>query len=354
MRRRHSVLRVLRDEGLLDEQALVEGVVLRDASSRNHALIVERTVGDGLFVKGGADDSPALRREAGWYRRLAGDPATAAILPDVAADLSPDGILVLVAERGATDLWEHHRRIAAFPPSIGREVGRILGILHSAASPGPGAGPGHAPAVLGIHRPRARSLADLTPAAVELIAMIQAHPAIGEALDRMREGWQASAVVHNDVKWRNLLVVPAADGDAFSIELVDWEHAETGDPSWDIGSAIAAYLASWIESIRIPGQAPASGLAAAARHPLEAMRPAIAACWSAYASTYGDERADLVAATQYAAARLILSAYESAQSTTGLVATAALQVQVAANILAAPHDAADRLLGLAPDARVRG
>ena len=259
---------------------------------------------------------------------------------------------MLAVEAGAEDLWAYGLARRRLPAAVAAHVGRALGLLHRGTRlPDPRAAPDRAPYALSLHRPRLDDLRALSPGSIDLVKALQAHGTIGERLDALRLGWREEALVHFDVKWPNVLVVPAADGRPGSIRLVDWEQAGDGDPAWDVGSAFAAFVSFWLYSIPRPttGRTPGD-LASSARVPLGEMRGAIRACWESYLTAAQIATApaeDLLRrAVGLCAARLVRTASEESQIRTTLDARSALHLQVAANVLDDPDAAAARLLGL--------
>ncbi len=346
-----ALARRLVADGILEAAAVVDGgLEVRDSSGRNDNAILSPRDGPSLFVKRG----PAAEREAAVCRRLRGVPGLAPYLPAPPLADPERTTLVLAVETGARDLWTHQLAEERFSKDVAHCVGRALGLLHRGTRlRAPRHAPGHAPWALEVHRPRVESLRELTPATLSLVRLLQRQHPLGARLDDLRAGWRLGALTHNDVKWPNILLVP---GDAdVPIRLVNWEHAGDGDPAWDIGSALAGYLTFWLYSIRgFPG-ATAADLAAAARFPLGSMRPAIGACWHGYlegADLGRRESAELLRrSTALCAARLIGTAYEETAGRNALSPFASLHLQVAANILDDPGQAAHRLLGLGPMAR---
>jgi hypothetical protein len=83
------------------------------------------------------------------------------------------------------------------------------------------------------------------------------------------------------------------------------------------------------------------------------MRPAIAALWDGYREARGlspdEARARVPRAVELAGVRLVQTALESAQTTDRLTGGVVLHLQVAANLLARPRDAAAALLGLSAE-----
>jgi hypothetical protein len=113
---------------------------------------------------------------------------------------------------------------------------------------------------------------------------------------------------------------------------------------------LAGFLSTWIFSIPASPTSSTGTWAAAARQPLSPMRPAIAALWNAYwattASSEGPGVQLMTHTMRCCAARLVQTAYEASQAAGALSGGAILHLQVAANIMDRPIDAARGLLGL--------
>lgn len=336
--------RLLIDAGGLDEEEVVDGdVVLEDVSSRNRNAIVSRTAGSRLFVK----TAVGAGREADRYARLLAVPGLAPFLPVVDRTSSSEDLLVLRVEDGAADLWNHHLAREAFPAHLGAAVGRALALLHSGTrTPGAPRPAEHLPVALDIHRPHVAMWRELSPAAAELVGMLQEDDRMVSRFEDLRRSWGARSTIHGDVKWPNIVVVP---GSRPFVRLVDWEHSDEGDPAWDVGSALAAYLGFWLYSISPKDdEGDPAGLAAAARFPLGRMRRAITALWETYVTAGGPGDVGVLRwrSTAFCGVRLVQSAFEESDGRTRLSGRGALHLQVAANILRDPDAAAERLLGL--------
>ncbi len=331
------------DPGLVAEAGIHAGPVsLRQPASRNDAVLIEHPGTAGVFLKRG----PRASAEARAIRDLADRVADPAILPRIVPDGSEG--LVLVAEAGEIDLWALHTSGPETSSDLGAATGRALAVLHETPSPSwvlP-----EVPDVTSLHRPRPADLSGMTPATLELIRLVQATPALTAGLDTMKSEWTAEAVIHGDVKWTNMLAVPGRAAPV--VRLIDWESVAVGDPAWDLGSALASYLSFWLGSIRPPdeGAAGPGGLAAAAERPLDSVRPAMRAVWDGYHSArtgfLRDPGAFLARTTLCCAGCLVRAAMNEAAQRATLSAHAMLHLQVAANVMADPATAADRLLGL--------
>ncbi len=334
---------------------LDDDLVIRDTSSRNHVHRVETRTGPSYLVKQrvGDDAMWTVANEASVYHHLGGAAGgMSAYLPGFFGYDGAERVLVLELLRDAQDLRSLHLHTGAFPPHAGSLLGRALGTLHRETAVGDSApAPESATWVLWIDRPDARVFRDVSAAGLDLIRIIQATDGFPEALAALRSRWVTTSLIHGDLKWDNCLMC-RADSEAPQLRLVDWEGAVAGDPCWDIGSALSQYLGFWIFSMPVTGQEPPERFPDLAQYPLASMKPAMAACWSAYVEARGLD--DLAAAEEldravgYAAARLVQTAFEALQMMQQLTSATVLHLQLALNILLRPRDAAAQLMGISP------
>lgn len=338
----------LRRRGLLADESVVAGtLVIREVSSRNLNFAVEVSDGPSYLLKQGrsAAGAATVAREAAVYGELVerGSDLCAHLARLVDFD-QEEGVLVLELLDGAEDLHRRHLRLEEFPPDLGEEVGSALGTLHremrEVYPPAP------TPWVLSLHRPDTGVFREASAANLELIKIIQNTEGVGERLDQLREGWRVETLIHQDVKWENCLALPDE-----RLCLIDWEVAVAGDPHWDLGAALCQYLSFWLSSIPVMGGAPPARFPALARYPLEAMKDALRACCDGYARAATGEPAlageALGRTISYAGARLIQAAFEASQFGQRLDSAAILHLQLGANLMQRPEDAAAQLLGLA-------
>jgi len=334
----------LLERGLLDAAAIVDGELsIRDASRRNRNFKVEVADGPAFLLKQGLGPEAAgtVAHEALVYARLAKLGGLSDAIPKFHGYDQAERVLILELIRNAEDLRAHHARIGSFPPALGRAVGVALAVVH--AETGGRYPEAPTPWVLSVHRPDVSIFRDSSAASLELIKIVQAAPGLGERLDELRGGWAVDALIHQDVKWDNVLVPEHGE----TVRLVDWEVATAGDACWDIGSALSQYLSTWLFSIPLMGDEPPAQFPALAGYPLNSMKDAIRACWEGYVTrigTDGDDRLERTVA--YAGARLIQTAFEASQYGQQLTSAAVLHLQLAANVLARPGTAAVQLLEL--------
>jgi aminoglycoside phosphotransferase (APT) family kinase protein len=355
-----DVGRYLLDRGLVTASDLVDGeLVVRDVSSRNRNYRAETREGPCYLLKQaiGAEMLTTVGNEAAAYERLAlGGGELGALLPGYYGYDTQKGLLVIESVRGAETLRALQSASGRFPTRSAAALGRALGLLHRETAIVAAAAPEQAPGILRIHRPHMDAFREMSAASLELIRIVQQGQGFPEALERVRGSWTPEAFVHGDVKWDNCLVVSeGAVGEM--VKLIDWEMATVGDPGWDIGSALSAYLSFWIFSIPTTGEMPPERFPELAVHPLDSMKPALNACWNAYSDVLegsaSEAEARLVHAVELAAARLVQTGFEVTQAQQQLWGSVVLHLQLAQNMLERPREAATRLLGIDPSLGLR-
>jgi Ser/Thr protein kinase RdoA (MazF antagonist) len=349
-----DVLQFLLTHALVGPEAVVEGdLAISDVSSRNRNFRVETRRGPCYLLKQGTtpEATATVAHEATVYRRLvAADPGLATHLPRFCGYEPGSGVLVLELVREAEDLRSRHLRAGAFSTGPASALGFALGTLHRTTRGVVSEEvPTGTPWVLWAHRPDSRLFRDVSAAGLELIRIVQASEGFPEALERQRTTWRTDTLIHGDMKWDNCLVSSHEDS-RDDVKLIDWEVAIKGDPCWDIGSALSQYLSAWLFSIPVTGEVPPERFPELAGYPLDAMKPALVACWQAYADARQLDRrstaGELRRAVELAGARLVQTAFEAAQMMQQLTSSLILHLQLALNVLLRPRAAATQLLGL--------
>lgn len=350
----HDVTRYLLERSLLDPAAVIDGeLAIHDVSSRNRNYRVVTRGGPSYLLKQpvGEEGIWTVANEAAVYQRLAavGD-GMAHFLPTFYGYDAEGRVLVLELLQDAEDLRGFHARTGRFAPGPAALVGSALGALHRTTRAVPSGNALNGAAwILSVHRPDARLFRDVSAAGLEMIRVVQGAAGFPEALDRLREEWLPTALIHGDVKWDNCLRTVGTDGDE-RVRLIDWESASLGDPAWDIGSALSQYLSFWLFSIPVTGAEPPERFPELARYPLDDMKPATTACWHAYVKARrlddGSAAREMLRAVRFAGARLVQTAFESAQVMPQMMSSTALHLRVAFNVLQRPMEAAVQLMGL--------
>jgi aminoglycoside phosphotransferase (APT) family kinase protein len=347
------------DCGLVKPEAIVDGgLTVTDLSRRNKVFLVTADVGRCFVLKVAAPEhGDAITREAAvlaCLRDAASGRRLLAHIPRVAADDRANGVLVLETTRTAHDFMHHHKRHARgrFSVALARDVGRLLADLHGLPASLLDDLPGAEPRGWGsrLHRPALEAVSDAGFATLELLRLVQGFDALCSGLEALaRQPFQLTPI-HGDVRWANLVAPAGSGGRRDRAVLIDWELACAGDPCIDVGAFLADYLRAWVQSIPIVDPRAPGRLLDRARAPLSRMQPALRGFWDGYARGSGRAGPDLARflrrCTSYAAVRLLEGAYEEVHDASTLRPTVLHELQLCANLLSRPDDAAGLLLGL--------
>jgi aminoglycoside phosphotransferase (APT) family kinase protein len=362
---RSNVVHYLLDQGLFSVDSVVDGdLIVADATRRNRNFKVIRRTQQGYFVKQIQMWDPptvaALGAEATCYRLAREMPEFATLAELVPRDFLYDTqrhVLVTELLADGETLTEHHQRLNAFPPETARLVGAQFGRLHREPMPSLEGRPEASafrrqpPWALSTYQHGANMFGALSGGNAKLLEIVQSYPDFQRTLEALRADWRTDRLMHGDIKWDNCVVYPVTSGNGpLASKVVDWELADIGDPCWDIGALLQAYISFWVFSMRIGADVPVAQSPNTAQYPIEMMQPSIRAFWQAYIAAMELERVAaetlLVRSMQYGAARMIQTAYESMQYSPQISPNALCLLQVSFNILKEPKEAVTHLLGL--------
>lgn len=356
-----NVVHYLAERRLLSRASLLEEPLRIEAGSGRHRNFgIRRGAEPGFFVKQVKSWESAaqgtLRREADWYRLVSEFDRCSALRQFMPAfHRSDDQRSILVIE-----LIENAESLLSLPPergwrslAVANAIGVMMATVHSLEpQTWPVADyafefPYRFPGALTLDQ-RVDRLDWLAPGEQAVMRTLQSHPEFAAHLNALRAKWEMTTVIHCDFRWNNVLRLEPAEG-APDLRLIDWELVDCGDPAWDVGGVLQAWLSSWIRSMP-QRDLPAHELVRAAALPIESMQPAIAAFWKAYSEARGFNNAEarlfLERSVSYGAARMLQSALESVQGQPFLSRGALCGLQVALNTLDQPSVARSDLLGL--------
>jgi aminoglycoside phosphotransferase (APT) family kinase protein len=349
--------------GLLDLPSLVhDGLRLEEVPGRNRNFRVLGGPGHTFFLKQAprreSGTTGPLAVEASLYEWVATEPRAAGLrhaLPRSRHYDPEHSILVLDLVTEAAH--PHVLDTEASPPylaALRRLVAAALAACHGVPV-GPEAAiapalPRGAPWVFDLARPAPASLRELAPAQLIVIQALQSRPEAMAALDQLRDDWRPSRLIHGDFKWSNVLVQRDGTGIPVRVLLLDWEMAQLGDPAWDVGSALHAFITEAVLELEtIDGTKPeaAAGLLGAV---LARLLPAHRDFWSRYLEaarlTEAEARDLRGRLSGHVAARLLKSAFEWSQAEVQMPRRAAAILQLGINMLLRPDAAREVVLGL--------
>lgn len=292
---------------------------LRVVEVRGRNLNLDVRVGrGGVFIKqpdpAEADSAESFQQELAFYEHNPA-PQLAGWLPRLRLAQRSPPRLVLERLRDPRPLL----RTLVGGRAYAAELGRALAALH--ASP-PVAAESGAPWALGLARPGPEVFERGGPATLELIRHLQRHAPAFAALDALRASWRPTALIHGDIRAGNVLCVGKGQ-----LRLVDWEMVQAGDPSWDLGCALAIFAERWLDALPMRGTV-ADALAATPL-PMRRLRPMVRALLDAY----GADAALRARAVSMAGARCARGVYERWFTAERLSPRGLLSLQLAINLL---------------------
>ena len=231
---------------------------------------------------------------------------------------------------------------------VAADLGRAVAGLHVEGRGLDGDVPSSGWAAGGIdwHRPGPAHLRVLSGAGIELLETLQRSQALCAHLARIGRPRDPDTLIHGDLRWENVIV--AAQGPPPMVWLVNWEFAGRGESAWDVACVLAAGVGGWLSTIpQVPG-IPPGRLVDEASLPIDAIRPGLAAFWTAYLEGARPPQGDawFERCLQLVAARLVHQAFEATDREEHLHAAPVAHLQVALNVLEQPARAPDELLGI--------
>lgn len=157
--------------------------------------------------------------------------------------------------------------------------------------------------------------------------------------------WQTKSLVHNDIKFTNFLINKSIFEDKKAkIRLIDWELADIGDPCWDVAAMFCSYLMLWIQNSDTQFHYLPMNFSP------ETLKPAFQEFWGTYTQKMNLSKPQsqeiLLKSMKFCGLKLIHTCFETTPSTQTLQPQSAKLLQLSLNILKAPEQSINSLLGL--------
>jgi hypothetical protein len=363
---RQNVAFYLLERGLLTMQDLVcEGISVSEQFQRNRNFRVSRPGKGGFFVKQSQEwgewdqRHSTLVREAACYQLAQGNSHLERLIPKFHDFSTHSHALVVDLIEPAQSMSVFHARTGEFPPALASNLGRQLAVCHvefgkmlrflDRAHPFIG----EVPWILKPDELNNFASDEQSLGQTRLVGIMKHAPQLYQQLKTLADTWQVNGIIHGDMKWHNCLLQSTEDDpdlrDA-TIRIIDWELADAGHVAWDVAGILQGYLSQWIESMDFHTGGTVEEMGATASMPLEQMQPSIRAFWESYVG-----QLDVPAAAaqmlrcrsiEYAAARVLQTAFEDRQDEALLGAHIVLLLQLSSNIMSDPEAAAEQLFGL--------
>lgn len=337
---------------LLNSDVVNSRLVICDVSRRNRNFKVMINENRGLFVKQiqatNELSMKTMQREIDCYQLTREFPKWSALMPALIDHDAVRRSLVVELFPRAENLREYHVRVSALPIDVARLLGTVIGQFH-----------------------RSMPLTDLTRSQLDffrrkpcwilsfkeapesasggvkqLLRFLHQSPALLERMDRLSSNWRFDHVIHGDLKWDNCLVFPDAMGNA-QAKLIDWELVDVGDAAWDVGGILQSYFVYWIGFQRSKQTSIDQIVLLDVFLESTQLVNALRAFWEAYVDAFNlvrsDQHIQLLRCIEYAAARLMLTVYESSWNSDQLSEDSILMLRLSEMMLMSPESFGDKI-----------
>lgn len=350
-----NLVHYLIERDTVDINSLMDGqFMVIEAGRRNRNFKVFQKADLGLFIKQIKAIDPienaTLRREAECYRLAQQYADWSALMPRFVDHDPARHCLTVGLLDAAENLTEFHWRLQQFPTTIGELLGDALGRFHQITSDhlvesvARTLFPKRIPWIFAFHRDNNR----VSEAVISLGEIVRKNENLHLSMDRLRDQWRFSGVIHGDTKWDNCVVYMNASNQQ-CLKIVDWELVDFGDCAWDFGGVLHSYLAHWIAMMPFAKTTNKEELIQGSNVMLMQMQPAMQAFWAAYSKTCnlnGSAQRDfLKRALDYVAARLLQTAFEYSYYASQISEHVLMLVHISQTILNDPQTAAQELFG---------
>lgn len=342
---------------------LDDDITILEAGRRNRNFKVSRRDGSGIFVKQvplmAVETTQSVKREAALYALVENNDAAdslKAVMPKLRHYDKHRHLLAVELVPNSRSLTFYQMQVAGVAGAmedIAAQLGRLLSSCHKQSpeilvDPSQqGNFPAQPPWILNFSHYGETMMPNMSGGAKAVLAAVRQQPGLKEHMSLLQSEWSRSCLIHGDMKWENLLISQDQNGAAAKLQLIDWELADLGDAAWDVACVLASFMQPVIVG-RFDMQGRPTGPATA-----DEVSRAQACCrtfWQTYMKELALTAEQQAQAKQryvrFAAARLVLTAYEIAQSTAEISPSALLAIQTASSIFNDPGNAAETLFGL--------
>lgn len=202
---------------------------------------------------------------------------------------------------------------------------------------------------------------EVTDEGLKFYELVQRYASLGQAIAQLRSLYTPCCLIHNDLKFANLLVhhqwEHPVSGSA-PIRLIDWERWRWGDPSFDLGRLVAEYLKRWLKSLMVSQDVPIEQALRLATTPLEQVQPSIRALVQGYGQQFPEAIQRFpdfpLRVVRFAGWALIEALQAHIHYYDPLGNVGICQLQVAKSLLCAPEAAISTVFGVEARALLSG
>ncbi len=333
-----------------------------EAGQNNRNFKVRLGDNRGCFIKQvrSLEELPRtlIRREVACYQWAQQFPDWARSIPNIIDYDAARHSLILELLPHSQNLREYYQQQATFPESIATALGKALSTFHaidfnvqSDAQKLPSFSK-KVPWIFTYHKKSYFDPAHLSGGAEQLGVVVRGLPQLQLDLARLFDVWCFEEVIHADIKWDNCLVYP--DNGTQQLKIIDWEVVDIGDARWDVGAVFHAYLSFWIMRHYRDMKQQRQNMVDETLKSMPNMFSSIQAFWNSYCQARQiatkNRSAYLIACLEFAAVRMLQTAFESLRFCTEMSPHAYALVDLSQQVLLDPRRAAAELFGFAEGA----
>lgn len=124
---------------------------------------------------------------------------------------------------------------------------------------------------------------------IEFFRVLQRSAVLTEAIASLKHEWQASCLIHRDLKLDNLILHSSWPDKNLStpiVKIIDWELFTWGDPLYDLGTLVGSYLMQWLSTLIVQQGLSMQQSLRLADTPLELVQPILIALLRSYGRTF--------------------------------------------------------------------
>lgn len=122
---------------------------------------------------------------------------------------------------------------------------------------------------------------------LKFFALYQRYDSLGQAIAELGQAITPLCLTHNDLKLNNILLLNDWENSQQNlVRLIDWERAGWGDPTFDLGMLMGAYIQIWLGSLVVSQSLTIDESLRLATTPLELLQPSIATLYITYLNTF--------------------------------------------------------------------
>lgn len=345
--------------GLLAPSAITDGqFAVEELEFHNRGFRVYRPVSRSLYVKQLREfdhtNVLCLEREAAFGLAIVRADSVEILKSRVPAFLDYDSrhhAVTVELLQGTQNLHEMMEQVVAIPESVSQGLGRLIGEFHSQDCVqlldcmSRALCPGKPPWILSFHVDQGAGA--LSPANEQFLKMIQRDELLRSNLDDLRRTWQATSLMHGDLKWNNVLIRETESIPDWYV--IDWEMVDRGDPRWDLATMIQCWWYFWILSTPPELLTNLDELLTDRRIAFDETRFSLDVLWDGYRTAVGltesesQELKQVVA--RFAAARMLQTVYELLHIQDEISLSVQLMIEMSSRILENPESLPEFLPG---------